>query len=298
MTKCFSLIRGRSLRATKLDGCGNPVPGSQSTVTTDGYISVALTANTEEGETIDIVNAAGKRCVYDVPAPTFTGYGIEITLCGVDPNLVNLLTGQPLVFDDETVPEVVGFRINSDVDLDDSGFGLELWTGLPSAACEPGETQQYGYLLVPFVKGGVLGDFTVENGAVNFQITGALSKDGSGWGVGPYDVILDNADAPSPLLTAIDPKDHLHVQVTSLAPPDPACGAVPLGSEATTATEVSGGEATLTPANSYPPYDLADANTATLLTASPATNWDAGSKVTTESGQEIRWNGTTWVAAP
>jgi hypothetical protein len=296
MTKCFPLIRGRTLRATKLDGCGNTVPGSQSQVVTDGYISVALTANTEEGEEIQITNAAGKICISDIPAPTLIGYGIEVTLCGVDPSLINLLTGQAVVYNDDTTPEVVGFRVNSGVDLDQSGFALEVWTGVPSTACEPGEDQSYGYLLIPFVKGGVLGDFTIENGAVNFQITGANSKDGSLWGVGPYDVVLDGTDTPSPLLTAIDTKDHLHLELTQVAPPASVCGAQALGTEATTATEVVGAAATLTPANSYPPYDLADANTAVLLTASPATAWSTGSYVAFEDGSHGYWNGTTWAA--
>lgn len=297
MTVCYPLIRGRALRVTRLDGCGSPVPGSQSVVVTKGFISVGLTANTEDGEEIRVTNANGDLCISDTPAPKFTGYEIEVNLCGVDPNLIALFTGQSLVYNDETVPEAVGFRINSGVDLDGSGFALELWTGVSGQACASGE-QSYGYLLIPFVKGGVLGDFTVENGAVNFVIQGAQSKDGSSWGVGPYDVVRDNADLPSPLLEAIDPKDHLHVELTTVAPPTDACGAIPLGVEATTATEVVGGEATLSPANSYPPANLTDANTAVLLTASPLTAWSAGSYVTFEDGTTGHWNATTWVAGP
>lgn len=403
--QCFSLIRGRAMRVTRLNGCGAVVPGSQSQVVTKGFISVGLTSNTEEGEAISITNANGDVCISDTPAPKFTGYGVEINLCGVDPSLIGILTGQPLVQDPDTgtgsPAEYLGFRVNSGVSLDDSGFGLELWSGVPAAACGVGGTQQYGYFLLPYLKGGVIGDFTVENGAINFTITGAQTKDGAGWGVGPYDVvnavgtnevqtatitgtptggnfkltfegdetanILFSATAatvatalqaldsigpdgvavtggpgpgtpyvitfvgplagqnvslitatntftggttpdiavvettpgatggPSPLVTAIDSKDHLHLQLTTIAPPTDVCGAQAVGSEATGATEVSGAAATLTPDNSYAPWDLADANSGTF-TADPATAWDTGSYVLTESGAKIYWNSTTWVA--
>ncbi len=293
MTKCYSLIRGRAMRVTRLDGCGAPVPGPFSVVSSDGFISVGLTAQTEEGETISVTNAAGRVCISDVPAPKFTGYGLEIALCGVDPNLVNLLTGQPLVYDAGVgeLAEAIGFRVNSGVDLDDSGFALELWSGVPAAVCEPGQGQSYGYMLIPFVKGGVLGDYTVENGPVNFNITGANSKDGSSWGVGPFNVVPDASDDAGPLLVAIDPKDHMHVQLTTVAPPEPGCGGIPLGIEATGAT--AGIPATLTPANSYAPADLVDAGTG--FVASPLTAWTTGQYVLLGDGSHAYWDATAWV---
>jgi hypothetical protein len=281
------------MRVTRLNGCGSPVPGSQSVVVSTGVISVEFTANTEEGEAIQVPNFNGDLCINDTPAPKFTGYGININLCGVDPNLVSLLTGQPLVYNDATTPEVTGFKVNSRVDLDASGFALELWTGIAGSACDDGD-QTYGYLLFPYIKGGVLGDFTVENGAVNFVISGAQSKDGTAWGVGPYDVLRDNGGDPSPLFEALDSYDHLYLNVTPIAPPTAQCGAQPLGVEATTAT--AGIPATLTPANSYPPLNVADANAADLLTASPTTAWTTGQYVEFEDGSTGHWDGTTWVA--
>ena len=57
----------------------------------------------------------------------------------------------------------------------------------------------------------MLGDFTIENGAVTFTVSNAATKTGSGWDEGPYDVIDGYADG-APLLTALDTSDHLHVQ--------------------------------------------------------------------------------------
>lgn len=183
---CYPIVRGRRLRATRLDGCGNPVLGPDSTVVTKGFISVALTANIEEGEEINVTNANGDVCVLDTPCPKFLNYSVEINFCDVNPALFNLMSGQPLVTNGT---DTVGFRMNSEISVCDSGFALELWTGVPTEACAPGVSASYGYLLLPFIQGGVLGDFTVENAAINFTLTGARTKKGSGWGVGPYNVV-------------------------------------------------------------------------------------------------------------
>jgi hypothetical protein len=289
--KCFPLIRGRALRATRLDGCGNPLPGPRSVVVTKGFISVALTPNTEEGTPISVENANGEICVSDTPAPRLTGYGVALTLCGVDPALVNLLTGQPIVYNDAAVPEAVGFRVNTGINLDDSGFALEVWTGTPSTACEPGQTSAFGYLLLPFLKGGVLGDLTVENGPVNFSITGAQTKDGSNWGVGPWNVVRDSAGDAVPLLKPIDTKDHLNLEVTSVPPPVDQCGGQPLGTLATGAS--AGSPGTLTPANSYAPDTFEDLET-DPLTASPSTAWGTGQYIVLGDGSKAYWDGTAW----
>src|SRR5262245_3296065 len=296
-SKCFSLVRGRSMRITKTDGCGAPVPGPDSQEVSDGFVSVALTANTDEGTTISVQNAAGKTCILDEPCPTFTGYAVEVQFCEVDPALFALMSGQAPVADADG--GTVGFRVNSGVDACCSGFSLELWSQVPAGACEPGSGESFGYFLIPFLRGGVLGDFTVANDAINFTLSGATSRDGSTWGTGPYDVVDNGLGAlfdPGPLLDPIDPKDHLHMQLTTVPPPDPVCGAQAVGTKATGATQVAGGAATLTPANSYPPANLAAA--ATGFTASPTTAWTAGSYVLLGDGSKAHWSSSAWVAGP
>lgn len=289
-SKCFSLVRGRAMRVTRLDGCGARVLGPDSQVTSDGFISIALTANTDEGETISITNAAGKVCILDEPCPTFTGYGVEVEFCGVDPALIDLLTGQPIVLD--AAGELgVGFRMNTAIDACDSGFALEVWSNVPAAACDPGSGTAYGYFLIPFLKAGIIGDFTIANDAVNFTMTGSNSKDGSGWGVGPYDVTRDESNLPGPLNLAIDANDHLHVELVTVAPPEPSCGAVALGVPATGAT--AGTPGTYTPTNSYGPASLA---TIGALTASPSSAWTAGQHIVLRDGSLAHWSGTAWVA--
>lgn len=278
------------MRATALDGCGRPKEGSCTSVVTDGFISVAFTAVTEAGEDISVTNASGKVCVREAACATLTGYTVEISMCEVNPELYAMLSGQIPVYDIDGSP--VGFRVNSDRSGCDYGFALELWSSVPSVACDPaieGAQGSYGYILVPFVQGGTLGDFTIENAAVNFTITGAQTKTGSGWGVGPYNVVLGAGDTPGPLLTPIQSGDHLHVQYTTVAPPEPSCDCVSTGTEATGAT--AGEPGVWTPDDSWAPINFAEI---TGVTATPATAWTTGQHVVLGDNSHAYWNGTAW----
>jgi hypothetical protein len=281
------------MRVTRLDGCGRVALGPDSTLATEGFISVGLTANTEEGETISVTNAAGKICILDEPAPEFTGYTVEVAFCGVDPELFSMMTGQPVVLN-AAGDEAVGFGVDSDVNVNDSGFALELWSTVPVAACDESGESSYGYFLIPFLKGGTLGDVTVENAAINFNLSGASTKDGNEWGVGPYDVVRGAAGDAGPLNEAISQKRHLHLEVTTVPPPtldDYEEGAQALGTEADTA--VAGSPGTLEPDNSYAPAEFADIGT---LTAEPATAWTSGQFIRLRDGSAAHWDGTQWVA--
>ncbi len=289
---CYSLVRGRAMRVTRLDGCGNVVPGADSSVVSDGFITVGFTAQTDEGTTISVTNAAGKICILDEPCPTFTGYDISIEFCAVNPALYSLITCQDSV--ENADGDSVGFRVNSSKDACACGFALEVWSNVPAGVCDASGGVQYGYFLVPFVKGGTLGDFTIGNDAVNFTINGAASKDGSHWGVGPYDVVADETGAAGPLLLPIDDHDHLHLQLTTIAPPEPDCDPEPIGTLATGAT--AGTPGTWTPANSYAPEDLAEL-TGGSFTASPNTAWTTGQYVVLGDGTWAKWSGTAWVDA-
>jgi hypothetical protein len=217
------------MRVTKTDGCCTPAYGEEDgMVVTDGFVSVALTANINEPEEIVITNANGKTCVRDAGCAEFQGYGVEITFCEVTPCLFSLVTGQPSVVDAQG--EIVGFRMNSAISACDSGFALEVWMGVPGVACS-GEAGGFGYLLLPCLQGGVIGDFTIENAAITFTITGANTKAGNGWGVGPYDVVESTVPGtPGPLPSPLDPDDHLYVSFTTVAPPveTDGCTAVPV----------------------------------------------------------------------
>src|SRR5262245_3359074 len=299
--KSFPLVRGRTMRVTKVDGCCAPAYGDDNMVVTDGFVSVALTSNITEPEEIVVTNANGQTCVRDPGCPEFNGYGVELTFCYVSPCLFSIVTGQPVVLNADG--DAVGFRMNSDVSVCGQGFALEVWMGVPGVACA-GEAGAYGYLLLPCLQSGVIGDFTIENAAVTFTVTGASTKDGNGWGVGPYNVALDSGGNPAPLAEALDANDHLLVTFTEVAPPDPTDGCQPLAPPAnasTGATQVAGAAGTWTPSGSVPPANVANliAGSPNTVVASPTTAWGTGSYVqtgTAGAGGQAYWNGTAWVA--
>ena len=105
------------------------------------------------------------------------------------------------------------------------GYGLEVWTGVAANAAA------WGYVLLPALGAGKIGEFTIENGAATFAIT-SKSKEGSAWGQGPTSYLPIGAGSggttPSRLATAIGPKDYVHMERVTVAPPAVQSGLVAL----------------------------------------------------------------------
>lgn len=225
--KDVSLYKSKRMRATLLDAAGRPVYGAQSVVITSGQISTTFTPNVEEGEAISQPNGNGDTCL-NVPAtPTFTGFAVESTFCKVDFALFELLTGNPVVLNDNGT--IVGIDEGTDIDLSKVNFALELWTGAQtSATLRTGSQGEWGYILAPFLSGGTLGDITIENAAITFTVTGMQTKNGAAWGAGPYNVELV-AGVAAPLFKPLTSKKHRRIMSAEIAPPsDALAGFVPL----------------------------------------------------------------------
>lgn len=227
---CWSSVRAKVMRATKIDQCGLVVPGAGGSLVSDGLISVSYADELDPGTEILVKNGNGTVCINEPPCPEIKWLNIEATFCKVDPDLINMLTGWPLVLD--CAGDSVGFRKRKTVQCR-TGIGLELWSDVSGQECEEDELA-YGYFLVPWVNQGLIGDITLEDGAATFTLTGK-GRYGSQWGVGPYNVIMeegsveDVCDVPGPLLTAIGSTDLMHIQMTRVAPPTAStCGAVSL----------------------------------------------------------------------
>lgn len=210
----FSTVRGTRMRVTQVDQCGTPGTGAGDSVVTDGFVTVNYSPELEDRDEILLKNAAGKICVNDTTAPQLKWYNLEMEFCKVEPDLFALLTGQTVV--DDFDMESVGISIGTAVAVD--GFALEVWTEIPGEACS-GNAVPYGYFLVPWAGEGIFDDFTIENDALTFTISGR-SFNQHQWGSGPYDVVASDANnTPSALLDPLDPDVHLHLQKTTIAPP-------------------------------------------------------------------------------
>lgn len=228
-TSCWRSVRGRIARFTRLDVCGRPpaplAPCGQ--IVTDGFVSVQYSPEVEEAEEISLKNAGGAVCVTDPGCDEVKWWNLQIALCGVDPDLFEFTTGSPIVLD--YLGNGVGNRLQGNV-VCDTSFAMELWTDIPQEQCAAGPVlaKPYGYFLTPFISGGVIGEFTIQNDALTMQIN-AKTRPGSGWGHGPYDV--DQQDAlgtAGGLLTPIGPKDHMDIHLATIAPPVAVCGCQPM----------------------------------------------------------------------
>jgi hypothetical protein len=217
-SKKVSFLRGKRMRVTVLDAAGRPVIGDSSVVSTKGVVSVSYTSNVEDGEAVSVPNMNGETCVSEPSTPAFTGFGVEIEFCEVDFALLEIVTGQEAYVDEDG--QIIGITESTDVDLSAVNFALEMWLG----STNPGE---YGYVLTPFLSGGVIGDVTVENGAISFTVTGLQTKNGTAWGNGPYDVETVGGVA-APLRLPMKANDHRRIITTTVAPPAVYAGATPL----------------------------------------------------------------------
>ena len=217
-SKSAKFLRGKRMRVTVLDVAGRPVVGDSSVVSTKGAVTVGYTSNVEDGQAISVPNMNGETCLSEPSVQTFTGFGVEIEFCDVDYALLEILTGQEAYVDADGV--VIGLTESTDVDLSAVNFALEMWLG----SVNPGE---WGYVLTPFLNGGVIGDVTVANDAITFSVTGLNTKNGNAWGKGPFNV-EKVAGVAAPLRIGMKANDHRRIFNTEVAPPEIYSGATPL----------------------------------------------------------------------
>lgn len=210
-SECRSVIKSCLARFTRLDECGSIVVGAASMLTTKGYISVGATAQLETGEEFIVKNACGELCVNEKDADQFKRYDLEIQLCQVDPELLELISGARLLVDGGTSR---GFA-HGENPLTEN-FSLELWTKVSGGACT-GDPEYYWFAF-PWVTNGVMSDVTFENGPLTLTINASTHGAGAGWGRGL------GTDYVLPVTEEAQTTDHMLAYLTTVAPPAPACG--------------------------------------------------------------------------
>lgn len=188
-----TFLRGRSMRVTRTDNCGRVVYGVYNQAVSEGIVNTTFTPRTVDSDEINVPNFAGDRCVYEASVTTLAGYDVEIEFCAVDFEMFEIITKQTLVLN--AFGSVVGIETDTKITLDDEGFGLETWIGATGTdvCLNPNARGEWGYLLMPRLQGGIVGDITIANDAINFTITGAGTREGNFWGNGPYPVELSSA---------------------------------------------------------------------------------------------------------
>ncbi|WP_019549828.1 hypothetical protein [Streptomyces sulphureus] len=226
---CPSLLRGKALRATRLDACGRPVYGPCAQVVSDGFVTISMSPETEEGDAITVTKANGQQCVNEPGTETLSYHGLEMEFCEVDPDLVQIMNPSFEIYRDAE-GNAIGWDESTEMRTD-IGYALELWTDVYSGdadACSgTGAQGQWGYLLLPWVVGAIPGDLEITNDAVSFNFNGR-TKVGSGWRRGPYNVQAGEGGVPGPMLKPVGPKVPRRFFVTTIRPPEPECGCQPV----------------------------------------------------------------------
>lgn len=233
--KEFGVVRGKRMRATRVDSCGLPLAGAGSTIVTKGFIEVGWQAVMKDAEDKEQQNADGQLCVVDRTPPELKWFQVSMNFCNVNPLLLSFFTDNPIVLDAANNP--VGFRSTRSVKVD-GGAAVEVWAGVGAGDCDvPTDDSildnpddggvNYGYFLSPLVKEGMLGDITINADVATFTVTG-ITANAPRWGRGPYQVVLDEDNERTRLLSPILNQQHLHVQSTPVPPPAITDGAVDL----------------------------------------------------------------------
>jgi hypothetical protein len=213
-TKILKSIKGKTVRLTRLDECGEVVEGSCSTLVADCFVSVTLTGEYEAGDEYIQKNAWGELCINDKDPDVLKRVSVSIVFAEINPDALDILVAaNPVVSGGNTIGASVGTAAN------ENSFGLEIWTKKTGQDCVGGVIE-YGYFLLPFVKNGKIdGDLSIENGALTVTVMGEAFPATSAWGTGPY--------IPNPFLQSFPAGDVWGVVVTDVAPPSDTDGCIP-----------------------------------------------------------------------
>jgi hypothetical protein len=214
--ECRSVIKACLAQFVLLDACGAPVTGAASKLTTKGFISVAATAQIEDGQETILKNACGELCINEKDCDLFKRYDLEMDFCQIDAEGLTLLSNARALLDAEG--DAKGFAFGESTSC--GSFSLELWTKVTPQVClTPGVLEWY-YFAFPHVYNGMISDVTFEDGPLTMKVKAHTKGAGALWGRGPSCVLPDE----SPALTT----DHLLGYITGIQPPEPVCGLQPL----------------------------------------------------------------------
>jgi hypothetical protein len=219
---CYSTVKSRLARLTRLDECGAPAFGPRASLPTEGFIKVENKWDIEDGEEFYVTNAWGEPCLNERDKPRIKGGDVTIDFCGVDPDSHDIVSGARVIAAEAgdtfaALGASIGFGISTDTIGGD--FALELWTKIGGSSCTGG-AQVWLYSLYPWLSGGRPGDQTLERGNTTFQQSARAQGASAAWANGPYEAGL------KPVLAG-----EVHVQyLTLVQPPAGVCGALPLAS--------------------------------------------------------------------
>lgn len=208
--QCISPIQGTRARIMRLDSCAAPVTGAGSLIVFDGFVSVAVSPQYEDGVEYTKKQANGVKCVNRKGNDQFSRDQLTIEFCAIDPDAVVITTGQSIVVSGATG---TGFWVKEGEVS--ARWSLEIWQA-DSETCT-GASPRYAYWVWPHLAAGRLNDFTVEDDVISWQITASSAA-----GSTSFNVPGTSKPIPFPLPTGA----HRGFNINTVPPPTATgCGA-------------------------------------------------------------------------
>jgi hypothetical protein len=213
-TKILKSIKGKVVRLTRLDSCGNVAIGSCSTLVSECFVSATLSPEIEAGEDYLQKSAYGDLCISDRDPDQIRWYNVTIEFAEINPDALDIVGGTtPIINSGDTIGTWIGQTTNED------SFALEIWTKRTGVDCATGSNQEWGYFVLPYVRNGrVEGDITIENGVLTMSVMGMAFPAPANWGLGPY--------TANPIPVAMPGGELLGIAVTTTQPPADTNGCV------------------------------------------------------------------------
>lgn len=214
-TKILKSIKGKTVRITRLDDCGNPESGSCSSLVSDCFVSVTISGEVEAGDEFLVKNAWGDFCINDKDTDRLKWANVSINFAEINPDALDILSNaSPVISGSDTIGATFGTTGN------ESAFALEVWTKRTGVDCAAGDPE-WGYFVVPFVKNGRIdGDITIENAALTMTVIGQGFAAPASWGATPYD--------ENPFVEEFPAGELFGMVITDVQPPADTGGCVAL----------------------------------------------------------------------
>jgi hypothetical protein len=147
----------------------------------------------------------------------FRRVDLAVQFCAVDPDVVNLITGVPVVVTGAPATGT-GFWVTEGSVT--QRFSLEVWQKVSGQACGAGAVQNHVYWAFPNVGAGRFNDFTIQDDVLEWSLSGKSGIASPLWGGGPTAVDW---------ISAVPPNAHFGFNIAALPlPVITGCGSVAL----------------------------------------------------------------------
>lgn len=215
ITKCYTPIKGRVLRVTLLDTCGNVVTGaSGAQIVASGFTQVSSSAQYDTGDRTVNRTADDELCVNDKVPDILTNFELDMMFCLFDPGLVANTVSPARLLTYSEGPTGTGFALAEGAAT--THWSLEVWQRVSGRqACTSGGLPQWVYNAWPHLSDGKIGDYLISSAPSVLEIQANSLAVSPLWTIG--DAWL-GAGAVSVV------PDHWFQNLTTVTPPTAACG--------------------------------------------------------------------------